>query len=87
MGMPPYTSDTTSEAAAIQLQCFRKLTPTERVTKACAISRRNRLMAMEAIQRRHPDLAKEDVQFAYIELAYGGEIATKVRRWRQERRA
>jgi hypothetical protein len=85
--MPAYTSDTAAEAAAIQLQCFQKLTPTERVSKACAMSRRNRLMAMEAIRRRHPGLAKDDVQLAYIELAYGGEIAAKVRRWRQERRA
>ncbi len=87
MSMPAYTSDTTDEAAAIQLQCFRKLTPAERVRKACAMSTRNRLLAMEAIRRRHPGLTKDDVQLAYIGLAYGGEIAAKVRRWRQERRA
>lgn len=85
--MPAYTSDTADEAAAIQLQCFRKLTPAERVRKACAMSRRNRLLAMEAIRRRHPGLAKDDVQLVYIELAYGAEIAGKVRRWRQERTA
>ena len=87
MRMPAYTSDTAAEAAAIQLQCFRKLTPAERVRKACAMSRRNRLMAMEAIQRRHPGLAKDDVKLAFIELAYGGEIAAAVRRWWQERNA
>ncbi len=87
MSVPAYTSDTTAEATAIQLQCFRELTPAERVRKACVMSMRNRLMAMEAIRRRHPGLANDDVQVAYIELAYGGEIAANVRRWRQERRA
>ena len=87
MSIPAYTSDTAAEAAAVQLQCFRMLTPAERVRKACAMSSRNRLMAMEAIRRRHPGLANDDVQVAYIELAYGGEIAANVRRWRQERRA
>lgn len=87
MGRPAYTSDTADEAAAIQLQCFGKLTPAERVQKACAMSKRNRLLAMEAIRRRHPGLATHDVQLAFIELAYGGEIAAQVRRWRQERTA
>jgi len=87
MSMPAYTSDTADEAAAIQLQCFRKLTPAERVQKACAMSKRNRLLAMEAIRRRHPGLAKDDVKLAFIELAYGGEIAAAVRRWWQERNA
>jgi len=44
-------------------------------------------MAMEAIRRRHPGLAEDDVQLAYIELAYGGELAAEVRRWRQGRGA
>ncbi|MFM7520197.1 MAG: hypothetical protein ACKO9B_06980 [Planctomycetota bacterium] len=42
---------------------------------------------MEAIRRRHPGLTEDDVQLAYIELAYGGELSAKVRCWRQGRGA
>ncbi|MBM4011748.1 MAG: hypothetical protein FJ286_10255 [Planctomycetes bacterium] len=87
MSMPAYTSDTADDAAAVQLRCFRELAPAERIRKACVMSRQNRLMAMEAIRRRHPGLAEDDVQLAYIELAYGGELAAEVRRWRQGRGA
>ena len=87
MAMPVYTNDTSHEAEAMQLQCFRMLTPAERIQKACAMSRRNRMMAFEAIRRRHPSLSPRDVQLTYIDLAYGSALAADVRRWLQERRA
>lgn len=38
---------------------------------------------MEAIRWRYPGLAEDDVQLASIGLAYRGEIAATVRRWRE----
>jgi hypothetical protein len=87
MHMPVYTNDTSHEAEAVQLQCFRTLTPAERIHKACAMSRRNRMMAFEAIRRRHPSLSPRDVQLTYIDLAYGSALAADVRRWLEERGA
>jgi hypothetical protein len=85
MSMSVSTNDTSREAAEVQQRCFRMLTPTERIRKACAMSRRNRLMAFEAIRRQHPSLPPSDIQLAYIALAYGRALAADVRRWRQER--
>lgn len=85
MATPAYTTDTSTEAQAVQLRQFRALLPQERIRKACGMSRRGRLMAFDAIRRRYPLAAPNDVRLKYIELAYGSELADNVRRWQQER--
>lgn len=85
MPEPAYTTDTSIEARAVQLECFRALLPQERIRKACAMSRRATLMAFTAIRRRQPTLTPHEVQLKYLEIAYGPALAADVRRWRRER--
>ena len=85
MESTPYTTDTSPEALAVQLDCLRKLTPQERIRKTCAMSRRVRKMAFEAIRRRHPEFDESEVQLLFIELTYGKPLANEVRRWKAER--
>lgn len=83
----PYTTDTSPEALAVQLDCLRKMTPQERIRRTCAMSRRVRKMAFDAIRRRHPQLDESEVQLLFIELTYGAPLASEVRRWKVERSA
>ncbi len=83
MNPPVYTSDTSAEAAQLQLEGYRKMSPSERIRKMCAISRRVRLMSFNAIRRRHPEFNDEEVQLKFIELTYGKDLADDVRRWKQ----
>ena len=84
MNNAPYTTDTSPEALAVQLNCVRRMTPQQRIQKTCALSRQVRRMAFEAIRRRRPGLSEEEVQLLFIELTYGKTLADDVRRWKAE---
>ena len=86
MAAKDYTTDTSDEALAVQLECIRRMTPQERLRKACALSSQVRKMALDAIRRLEPGLAEEGVQLRFIELAYGRRLAEEVAKWKAERR-
>ncbi|MFN0054610.1 MAG: hypothetical protein ACKV0T_20755 [Planctomycetales bacterium] len=86
MTMPPVVSDTSSDALAIQLECVRRMTPQERLRRACAWSGQIRRMAFAAIRRRHPEFSEDDVRLKFIELTYGKTLADEVRAWQLEQR-
>ncbi len=85
MSSAPYTTDTSPEAVAVQLECLRRMTPQQRIRKTCAMSRQVRKMAFNAIRRRHPGLDEGEVQLLFIELTYGKALAGEVRRWKAEK--
>lgn len=87
MKPPVYTTDTSPDALAVQAACFRRLAPAERVRKACAMSRRGKRLAIDAIRRRQPGLGPDEVRLKYIEIAYGIALSDDVRRWQGERKA
>jgi hypothetical protein len=86
MTTSPYTTDTSPEAEAVQLECLRRMTPQQRITQVCAASRQVKRMAFDAIRRRHPDYSEDEVQLLFIELTYGADLAQKVRRWKEGHR-
>ncbi len=79
-----YTTDTSPEALAVQLECLRRMTPQQRIRQTCSMSRQVKRMAFEAIRRRHPDFAEDEVQLLFIELTYGTALSKSVRRWKEE---
>lgn len=85
MQMQPYTTDTSDEASAFQLEGLRRMSPTERVNKMCKLSANLRRMAMDAIRRRHPEFDQLEVRLKFIELTYGKELADSVRSQLRER--
>ena len=87
MSARPYTTDTSSEADAIQLQRFRQMSPAERMLTACRLSQQARRMAMQAIRRLHPSADERSVTLKMIEIAYGRSLAEEVSRWQAERHA
>ena len=80
-----YTTDTSVEAFEVQIECFRRMAPQERIERMSSWSTQLKKMAMEAIRRRHPEFDEQQVQLKYIELAYGLEIAQGYRTWLTER--
>ena len=80
-----YTTDTSEEALAIQLDWFRRMSPTERVNKMCKLSASLRRMAMDAIRRRHPEYDQHEIRMKFIELTYGKELSDSVRAQLRER--
>lgn len=85
MNERPYTTDTSPEAYAVQLELLRQMTPAERLRKTFALSRQVKQMSMDAIRRRHPEFDDGQVRLKFIELAYGKKLADDVRRHLEER--
>ena len=83
---PPYTTDISPEAYAVQLDLLRRMTPEERFRKAYAMTRRCRKMARDAIRRRYPGISEDELRLRFIELVYGQELADEVRKWQEDQR-
>jgi hypothetical protein len=75
--------DTTAEATEVQLECFRRMTPQERIAKTSSWSSQIKRMGFEAIRRRHPEYDERQVQLKFIELTYGEELAKGFQSWRE----
>lgn len=84
MSKNPIT-DTSDEALEIQLECFRRMTPSERFNRMSSWSSEIKRMAFEAIRRRHPEFDQRQVQVKFIELTYGPELAQGFLAWLEER--
>ncbi len=82
----PYTTDTSADAEAVQLDCLRNTPPEQRLRQSIALSSQLRTMAFDAIRRRHPEFNADDVQLKFIQLTYGDELATDFAQWKSERR-
>ncbi len=90
IGLPPpgynsamdsttYTTDTSEEALEMQLECFRRMTPPERIAKMSSWSSQIKRMGFDAIRRRHPEYDDLQVQCTFIELTYGEDLAAEFR--------
>jgi hypothetical protein len=85
MDQHPYTTDTSEQAELLQLELFRRLTPTERIEKVCRLSASLRQMAMDSIRRLHPEMSDCERQLKFIEITYGAEMASAVEQHLKER--
>jgi hypothetical protein len=74
-------TDTSPDAEEAQLECFRRLTPQDRLRKMLASSCRGRDLALAAIRRVDPALPEAEVRLRYLGIAYGEALAAEVRRW------
>lgn len=78
-------NDTAAAAAAIQLQCLRRMSPLDRLRAGCRMSQLGRRLALEAIRRLHPEADDLEIRLRSIELAYGADLAAAVRHWLRTR--
>ena len=72
------TTDTSAEAAAVQLELIRQMTPAERLEKTFRLSSQLLWNAKQAIRRQHPEFSERQVSLKFIELHYGAELAAAV---------
>jgi hypothetical protein len=63
--------DTTPRAAAIQLQLYRELSPSQRVQIAVELSEAVRATTFAGIRRRHPEYSEQEVGRSFLHLVYG----------------
>jgi hypothetical protein len=64
-------TDTTPQAAAVQLQLYRAVGPTRRVQIAVELSDVVRQLSLDGIRRRHPEYSEREVAQSFLALVYG----------------
>lgn len=65
--------DTSPEAAALQYEIHRRMTPSQRFEAAVEMSEAVRELAKAGLRSRHPEMSEEELHFALIKLLYGIE--------------
>ena len=78
-------TDTTLDAAQMQLQLLRDKSPSERLALALQLSSEVILASKRAISRVYPEMTDRDVGHAFIELHYGQALAEATRRHLESR--
>ncbi len=64
-------SDTSPEAAAIQDEIFRRMTPEQRVLLALEMSESMRSVALAGLRSRRPELSESELARELMRLMYG----------------
>ena len=71
-------ADTTIEAALVQFEIYRRMTPERRFELACQMSNNLRRLANEAVRHRHPEYTEEQIRLASNRLWLGDELFRQV---------
>ncbi len=74
-----HATDTSPEAASVQSEIFRHMTPSERVALASQMSDEVLAVAAAGLKHRNPNLSPDDLAHALRDLLLGPELAARVR--------
>ena len=64
-------SDTSPDAAAIQAEIFRRMTPAERIRLALEMSESIRNVALAGLRCRRPELESQELSRELMRVMYG----------------
>jgi hypothetical protein len=84
--MQPYTTDTSPEAEAVQIELIRRMSGADRIRLTLELTNRHIRECKDAIRRNNPDFSEQDVMLAFVELNYGKQLADNVRAFSKDRR-
>jgi hypothetical protein len=73
------TTDTSTEAAEVQLALLRAMSGRDRIRQTCVLSSHLRQMAFDAIRKRFPEMDDSENKLAFIELTYGKSLSDAIR--------
>ena len=83
--MNPYTTDTSPEAEAVQLELIRQMTPQQCLDMSIRMTNRLIRECKNAIRREHPEWNEQEVGLAFIRQNYGEELYLAVKAYLSER--
>ena len=67
-------ADTTPEAARVQWDIFRRMSPSKRLELALRMSDSLRNVVASGVRDRHPEWSEEQIRLAVIRLTLGNEL-------------
>lgn len=77
--MQARSRDTDVESEAVQIDLLRKAGAARRARMALSLSATVITLASSAIRRSLPNLSEEEVGLRFVQLHYGGDLASKLR--------
>lgn len=78
-------TDTHPDAEAVQFELLRLMTTAQKFELACLLTDMAIDQSRRAIERLNPGISQREVDFKFIELNYGTDLAQKVRHYQKER--
>jgi hypothetical protein len=78
MKLTSIPADTTPEAAWVQIEVFRRMSPRKRLRMVLQLSDSLRAIAAAGVRSRHPEFSAEQVKLAVIRMSLGDELFRKV---------
>jgi hypothetical protein len=78
MSLEIVPADTTLEAARVQIEIFRRMSPGKRLELACQMSNTLRKVVASGVRGRHPDYTEDQVRLAVIRLTLGDKLFREV---------
>jgi hypothetical protein len=79
------SSDTDADSERVQVELMRRAPLARRSALALSLSQSMIGLSRNAIRRSMPDASDEDVAVRFVELHYGVELASGLRRYLQAR--
>jgi len=70
--------DTSLDAFRVQMECYRRMSPQQRLEQTLQWSEEVREFGRAGIRLRHPDYSEREVQLASIRLRLGDELFAQV---------
>ena len=70
--------DTAPEAYDVQIEVYRRMTPTQRFEIAVQLSEQVNEMAADGIRSRHPEYSEDEVRWALHRLRLGDDLFLQV---------
>lgn len=78
MKLTSIPADTTPEAAWVQIEAFRRMSPSKRLRMTLQLCDSLRAIVAAGVRSRHPEFSAEQVKLAAIRLSLGEELFCKV---------
>ena len=78
--------DTTPEAEKVQIELIRESSVSKRISRVRSLSQTAIYLSRRAIQRTNPSLSDREVDFAFVELHYGKDLAERLRSYMEHKR-
>jgi hypothetical protein len=66
--------DTSEEAARVQLEVYRRMTPLDRLRVGPGSAAMSRALVVQGIRSRHPEYSDEELRCAFIRAWIGREL-------------
>jgi hypothetical protein len=79
--MSLFSADTRPAVARLLIEGYRRMTPIEKLMRACDLSQATRQMAASRIRRMYPDAGDRQIRLRVASLTLGRETMVRVFGW------